>query len=101
VSVAGELEETGPPHVKPVPDPTLYVGQRFVEDDGEPSRSVTVTRTIYQRGDVLRRETWTTNYRYEAKIVHVGTKPRPQAETKPKPPRSTTTTTETTTTTKS
>jgi vancomycin resistance protein YoaR len=100
VSVAGELEETGRPHVKPVPDRTLYVGERFVEDDGEPSRSVTVTRTIYERGDLLRRETWTTNYRYEAKIVHVGTKARPQAETKPKPPRTTTTTTETTTTTK-
>jgi vancomycin resistance protein YoaR len=99
VSKPGELEETGAPKAKLVPDPTLYVGQRFVEDDGEPSRSVTVIRTIYAGDEVLRRETWTTNYRYEAKIVHVGTKPKPAVEPKPKQPAATTTTTEKTTTT--
>ena len=90
---------TGAPKAKLIPDPTLYVGERFVEDAGEPSRSVTVIRTIYAGDEVLRRETWTTNYRYEAKIVHVGTKPRPAAEGKPKPPAPTTTTSKTTTTT--
>jgi vancomycin resistance protein YoaR len=94
VSEAGELREIGPPREKLERDPTLFVGERVVEDDGEPSRAVTVTRTIYVRGELLRRETWSTSYRSEAKIMRVGTIPKPEAE---KPPTKTTTTSATTT----
>jgi vancomycin resistance protein YoaR len=76
-SIAGELKVTGPPETEREPDPKLYVGDRIVEFGGEPSREIRVERIVYQGGDVLYRESWYTHYRYEAKIVRVGTKPRP------------------------
>ena len=79
-SIAGELEDTGKPQVEREPDPDLYVGERFVEDYGEPSREVSVQRIVYRGDEVLYRETWNTAYRSEPKIVHVGTKPLPVAE---------------------
>jgi vancomycin resistance protein YoaR len=87
-SVEGPLEVTGRPRTERVPDPSLFVGQRLVVDYGEPSRAVSVERIVYQAGDVLYRETWTTSYRYEKKIVRVGTKPRPVPQPpKEKPPK--------------
>jgi vancomycin resistance protein YoaR len=85
-SIAGELEVTGPPRTEREPDPTLYVGDRVVEFAGEPSREIRVERIVYQGGDVLYHETWYTHYRYEARIVRYGTKPRPE-EPKPPPPQ--------------
>jgi vancomycin resistance protein YoaR len=82
-SVAGELKEVGPPHTEKEPDPTLYVGDRVVEFAGQPSREIRVERIVYQGGDVLYHETWYTHYRDEAKIVRVGTKPRPEPVTPP------------------
>ena len=82
-SIAGELEVTGPPKTEREPDRTLYVGDRVVEFAGEPSREIRVERIVYQGGDVLYRETWYTHYRYEARIVRYGTKPRPE---EPRPP---------------
>lgn len=92
VSEAGPLLVKGPPPVKRVLDPTLEVGTSIVEEDGEPSRAVTVTRVVYDAdGDVLYEETWNTAYRGEHKIVRVGTKPKPKPEpektpAKPQPP---------------
>jgi hypothetical protein len=66
----------------------MFVGQRLVVDYGEPSRAVVVERIVYQGGEVLYDETWTTSYRYEKKIVRVGTKPRPVAPPpEEKPPK--------------
>jgi vancomycin resistance protein YoaR len=79
-SIAGELEHTGKPQVEREPDPDLYVGERFVEAYGEPSREVSVQRIVYRGDAVLYRETWNTAYRSEPKIVHVGTKPVPVTE---------------------
>lgn len=67
-------------------DPDLFVGQRVVEDAGEPARAVTVTRKVYVGDKILYDETWSTRYRAEPRIVDVGTKPRP----KPPPPPATT-----------
>jgi vancomycin resistance protein YoaR len=98
-SIAGELEVVGRPQTEREPDETLYEGERVVEFAGEPSREIRVERIIYQGGEVLRRESWYTNYRYEARIVRVGTKPRPEPvappveEAKPKKDGSPTTTT--------
>jgi vancomycin resistance protein YoaR len=89
-SVAGELKVTGKPQTEREPDPTMYVGQKVLEFAGQPSREITVERLIYQEGKLLRRETWYTHYAYEARILRVGTKPRPepvappQDEPKPK-----------------
>jgi len=77
-SVAGELKVTGKPQTEREPDPTLYVGDRVLEFAGEPSREIRVERIVYQGGEVLYRESWYTHYRYEARILRVGTKPRPE-----------------------
>jgi vancomycin resistance protein YoaR len=86
VSTAGELEEVGPPEVERELDPTLFVGERVIEDFGEPSRAVTVTRTVYVGDDVLYRETWHTTYRSEPRIIRVGTMPNPVETQPPQPP---------------
>jgi vancomycin resistance protein YoaR len=99
VSKAGELTVTGPVPIKRVPDPTLTVGQRAVEEEGTNPTAVTVTRTVYQRGgSVLYEETWRTAYRGEKRVVRVGTKkPEPKPEPEPKPGETGPTTTTTTT----
>ena len=83
-SVAGPLKSTGKPKVERVPDPTMHVGEKVVEDAGEPSRQVTVTRTVYQGDEVLYSETFTTYYHSEPRIVRVGT--IPVAPPPPTPP---------------
>jgi vancomycin resistance protein YoaR len=106
VSVAGPLKSTGKPEVEQVPDPTLHVGEKVVEYEGEPSRAVTVTRTVYEGDEVLYEEAWYTVYHSEPKIVRVGTipvvepppPPPPPTSPPPPPPPGTTTTTPTTTT---
>ncbi|HEX2045255.1 MAG TPA: VanW family protein [Gaiellaceae bacterium] len=86
VSEAGELETVARPRVERTPDPTMYVGERVVEDFGEPARAVRVVRTVYERGEVLYRETWQTTYRSEPRLVRVGTKPVPAPEPPPSAP---------------
>ena len=86
VSEAGELEETAPPKAERTPDPTLYVGERVVEDYGAPARAVRVTRVVYVGDEELYRESWYTSYRSEPKLVRVGTKPVPRPEPTPPPP---------------
>ena len=105
VSEASELRETGPPTVKRIPDPNLYVGEQVVEDYGEPPRAVSVHRIVYDRkGHVLYDNTWYSSYVSEPKIVRVGTKARPgptttKAHATTSAPTTTGTTTGTTTTT--
>src|SRR6476659_3273461 len=93
------LVETGPPPVQHQPDPNLTQGKTSVVDSGEPSRSTSVRRLVYQRGKLLYDDTWYSSYRSQPKIVLVGTKPKPQPKKKKKPPVTTTTTTTTTSTT--
>ena len=86
VSEAGALEETAPPETERTPDPTLYVGERVVDDYGEPARAVRVTRTVYQGDEILYEESWYTSYRSEPRLVRVGTKPVPAPKPPPPPP---------------
>ena len=99
-SVAGELKVTGRPKTEREPDPTLYEGERVVDFAGEPSQEIRVERIVYQGDEVIARETWYTHYRYEARIVRYGTKPRPEPVVPPReetpPPRQETTPTTTT-----
>jgi vancomycin resistance protein YoaR len=82
-TVTQPLAITGPVPIKRVPDPTMLVGERVVEEEGAPPRSVTVTRTVYNAdGSVLYDEVWRTNYRGEKRVIRVGTK---KAEPKPPP----------------
>lgn len=78
------LEVTGKPPIKKVEEPDKYVGERWVEDPGEPARSVSVRRIVYDAdGNVLYDTVWYSGYRAEPKLVHVGTKPKEPKETKP------------------
>jgi vancomycin resistance protein YoaR len=93
-SEAGALEVVAEPKEERVLDPALFAGAEIVEDDGEPSRSVTVVRTVYEGDTVLRRETWTTTYRSQPRIVRYGAQPKPA----PPPPKTETVTEPTVTT---
>jgi vancomycin resistance protein YoaR len=94
------LVDTGPPPVKHQPDPSLIQGRTVLVDAGEPSRSTSVRRRVYERGKLLYDDTWYSSYRSQPKLVVVGTKPKPApAKKKKKPPPTTTNTTTTTTTT--
>lgn len=90
VSVAGELEETGPAKIKRVPDRGLFVGEKVIEEFGSPARAVTVTRTVYIGNRVLYEETWRTAYQSEPRVVRYGTIPVPEAEPEAPPPDETT-----------
>jgi len=99
VSEVGPLKVTGPPPVTRVSDPSLAVGQRVVDDSGEPSRSTTVRRRVYTAdGKLLHDTVFYSSYRAEPEVVRVSThkaKPKPKKPAK-KPPTTTTTSTTTT-----
>jgi vancomycin resistance protein YoaR len=108
VSEPAPLKVTGPVPTKKVPDPELFVGQQAVEETGEPPRSTSVQRKVYDaNGKLLYDAVFYSSYRGEPTVVRVGTKPRPDEEQtttttatttttttpkKPKPPTTTTTT---------
>lgn len=85
-TVAGPLRITGKPEVESVPDPTLYVGERVVEDPGAPAQTITVRRTVYEGDEVLYEESWVTNYDSIPKVVRMGTIPVPKTPPPPPPP---------------
>ena len=91
VSSAGPLTVRGAPPVEKIKDPELPKGKRVVEEEGEPPRSVTVTRKVnLPNGELLYDETWSTYYRGEKRIVRIGTKPKekekePETATTPEP----------------
>jgi vancomycin resistance protein YoaR len=85
-------------------DPSLLSGEHVVEESGEPARTTSVRRRVYDaEGKLLYDATFYSAYRAEPTVVRVGTRPRPTptpSETKkPKAPTKTTTTTTTPTTT--
>jgi len=98
VTQARPLVDAGHAPVKHEPDPSLSEGRTVVVDGGEPSRSTSVRRLVYERGKLLYDDTWYSSYRSEPELVLVGTKPKPVPTKKKKKPPPTTTTTTTTTT---
>jgi vancomycin resistance protein YoaR len=85
-SETGELKVTGPPGLKRVPDPSMWVGTEVTEESGEPSRSTSVDRRVYSRsGMLLSTNTWSSWYRSEPEVIRYGTKPRPKAPPPPPP----------------
>jgi vancomycin resistance protein YoaR len=94
VSEASPLVVAGKTPTKKVPDPSLVAGQQVVEETGEPPRTTSVHRLVYDAtGKLLHDSVFYSSYRGEPTVIRVGTKPKPKPET------TTTTTTETTTTT--
>jgi uncharacterized protein YabE (DUF348 family) len=99
VTQARPLVETGAPPVTHEPDPSLTQGHTAILDGGEPSRSTSVRRIVYEHGKLLYDDKWYSSYRSQPEVVLVGTKPKPVAKKEKKPPVTTTTSTTTTTTT--
>jgi vancomycin resistance protein YoaR len=102
VSETGPLVVAGPPPTKKMRDPSLFVGQRVVEETGEPPRRTSVRRRVYDSsGKLLYDATYYSSYRGEPTVVRVGTKKRPgeKTGTTKEPPAKTTTSSTTTTTT--
>jgi vancomycin resistance protein YoaR len=86
-SEAAPLRVTGPAPVKRVPDPTMYVGTTSVAEGGQPSRSTSVRRRVFDAsGETLYDHTWYSSYRGEARVIAYGTKPRPKPPKKKKIP---------------
>jgi len=84
-SSATPLVVTGRVPVERVEDPKLPKGKTVVEEEGSAPTRTTATREIYSGdGELIRSETWTTNYEGETRIVRVGTK----AVAKPEKPKS-------------
>jgi vancomycin resistance protein YoaR len=95
VSEARPLVVAGKTPTKKVRDPSLEAGEQVVEETGEPPRTTSVHRLVYDaNGKLLHDSVFFSSYRGEPTVIRVGTKPKPKTES-----TTTTTTTETTTTT--
>jgi vancomycin resistance protein YoaR len=57
-----------------VNDPTLAAGMKVVQDKGETGKKCVVTRTVTRGGQVVRTDTFTSNYKPKVEVVRVGTK---------------------------
>jgi vancomycin resistance protein YoaR len=55
-------------------DPTLKVGMKVVKDRGETGKQCVVVRTVTKGGEVVRKDTFTSNYKPKVEVVRVGTK---------------------------
>jgi len=88
VSTTAPLRTVAPPPVKRIKDPTLFKGTQVVDSAGSPSLSTSVHRRVYaQDGRLLYDNVWYSNYRGEARVIRIGTKPRPKPKPKkPTPP---------------
>ena len=85
-SETSALVETGAPKVKRIPDPNMLVGQTALEESGQPSRSTSVRRKVYDSSDKLMYDhTWYSTYQSEPRVIRYGTKqPPPPAPKEPK-----------------
>lgn len=66
--------DTTPHRVVEVKDPKLARGVRFIEDTGVDGARVTVVRTVYKGTQLVRTDTFVSNYKSKDEIVRVGTK---------------------------
>jgi vancomycin resistance protein YoaR len=70
---------------KRIDDPTMFRGEKVVEQFGAPPRSTSVTRRVYAPdGALMYDTTWRSHYVGEPTVVRLGTKTRPKPEPKPK-----------------
>jgi vancomycin resistance protein YoaR len=98
VSDVAPLVTSGPVPTKKVSDPSLFVGQKSVEETGSPPQKTSVRRRVYSAtGKLLYDTVFYSSYVGEPTVIDVGTKPRPTTTTTTTTTTSTTSTTTTTT----
>jgi hypothetical protein len=101
VSETSPLVVTGPPPIKKIKDPSLFVGETVVEQPGSSSLKTSNKRTVYDAsGKLLSDTTFYSSYRGEVRVIRVGTKRRPKGDQTGTTTTGTTTTATTTTTTR-
>jgi uncharacterized protein YabE (DUF348 family) len=61
-------------------DPTLPKGEEVVEESGSRGFDVTVSRTVTKGGQVVRRDSFVSNYSPWVRVVRRGTGPEKPAE---------------------
>jgi len=82
----GAFTNVKPHTVSEVKDPTLTKGAKVIEDGGVDGGNVTVIRTVYKGGKVVRTDTFVSHYRPKEEVVRVGTKvPSKPATSTPAP----------------
>lgn len=72
----GKWRNVTPFKTEEIKDPTMRAGSRVVEDAGVTGRSITVKRTVYRDGEVIRTDDFVSRYRPKTQVVRVGTKPK-------------------------
>ena len=78
------LEVEGKVPWKRIDDPTMFKGEKVVEQYGAPPRSTSVTRRVYAPdGKLMYDSTWSSYYVGEPTVVRLGTKLRPKEPAKP------------------
>lgn len=60
--------------VEKINDPTLKAGLKVVKDRGETGKKCVVVRTVTKGGQVVRKDSFTSNYKPKVEVVRVGTK---------------------------
>ena len=92
VSENTPLVTTGPPPTKTTKDPTLFVGEKVVDDSGSSSLATSVERKVYDAAASCSTTRRGTRATAATTLIRVGTKPKP-VDVKKKPTTPTTTTT--------
>jgi len=79
----GAFTDVVPHKIVEVKDPKLAKGVRIVEESGVNGCNVTVVRTVYKAGQVVRTDTFVSHYNPKDETVRVGTKApsRPATDT--------------------
>jgi vancomycin resistance protein YoaR len=70
----GKFENVKPFPVQEVKDPALPKGAKVISDPGVDGCTVTVVRTVYKAGVVVRTDTFVSHYNPKVQVVRVGTK---------------------------
>jgi vancomycin resistance protein YoaR len=65
------------PPVREIPDATLPLGSKVIEERGISGRTIVVTRTVTKDGAVIRTDTFKSVYRPTEEVVRVGTMAAP------------------------
>ena len=85
-STTAPLVETGPVPEKRVEDAKLYEGDEEIDEYGEPPRSTSVHRRVYDgNGKLLYDDVWASSYIGEPTVIRYGTKPKPEPKPQPEP----------------
>jgi vancomycin resistance protein YoaR len=84
-SERGPWTNIRPYKIEKIDDPLLYMGMSRVEDAGVQGRSCIVKRTVSKDGNVLRTDSFVSNYKPKTEVIRVGTKPPPSKVPTPTP----------------